>query len=66
MATTVFDVLLQKMDEHCSSAIDFLADGRAKNETEYRETCGLIRGYRTAMREISDLSRNYMKDEDNE
>lgn len=66
MAKTVFDVLLEKMEESISSAKDFLCEGRAKNEAEYRETCGLIRGLRIAQREVTDLSRNFMEEDDND
>jgi hypothetical protein len=30
----------------------------------YKEVCGVIRGLDVALREINDLSRNFMEDED--
>ena len=61
---TVFDVLNEKLTEHQSSSEDFLKSGGAKDFAEYREVCGVIRGLNAALREVSDLSRNYMEDED--
>jgi len=64
MARTVYDVLLKNIEEHRSSAIEVLAQGSVKDYAEYRDLCGLIRGLETAQREIRDLSRNYMDDND--
>ncbi len=64
MAKTVFDVLNEKITEHQRSSEDFLQSGGAKDFAEYREVCGVIRGLNAALREISDLSRNYMDDND--
>jgi hypothetical protein len=64
MAKTVFDVLNEKITEHQRSSEDFLQSGGAKDFAEYREVCGVIRGLNAALREISDLSRNYMEDDD--
>ena len=64
MAKTVYDVLIDRMEEQIASASEFLCDGRAKNEAEYREMCGLIRGLKIAQREIQDLSRIQMEDDD--
>lgn len=61
---TVFDVLLKTIEDHRSSAIAVLAQGVVKDYAEYRDLCGLIRGLETAQREIRDLSRNYMDDND--
>ena len=44
--------------------MDALASGRAVDFAAYREQCGLIRGLDLALREIIDLSRNYMDDDD--
>ena len=64
MVTTVFDVLIRKLNEHKSSATEFMADGGCKDYTHYRNMCGLITGLSLAQREIHDLARNYMEDED--
>ena len=63
MATTVFDVLNKKLNEHKSSATEFLADGGCKDFAHYRNVCGLIQGLSLAQREITDLARNYMDDD---
>jgi hypothetical protein len=64
MAKTVFDVLADKLTDHKKSSEEFLNSGGCKDFAEYREVCGVIRGLDTALREINDLSRNYMEDED--
>jgi hypothetical protein len=64
VATTVFDVLNEKITELKRSSEDFLQTGGAKDFAEYREVCGAIRGLDAALREIGDLSRNYMDDDD--
>jgi hypothetical protein len=63
MVTTVFDVLNKKLNEHKSSATEFLADGGCKDFAHYRNLCGVIQGLSLAQREIMDLSRNYMDDD---
>jgi hypothetical protein len=64
MANTVFDVLIKKLNEHKSSATEFLADGGCKDYAHYRNLCGVIQGLSLAQREVSDLARNYLEDED--
>ena len=64
MAKTVFDVLKEKLTEQKRSNEEFIQSGAAKDFAEYREVCGVLRGLDTALREINDLSRNYMEDED--
>ena len=64
MAKTVFDVLTDKVTEAKTSSEEFLNAGGAKDFAEYREACGVIRGLNVALREISDLSRNYTDDID--
>ena len=64
MAKTVFDVLTDKLTDHKRSSEEFIHSGAAKDFAEYREVCGVLRGLDTALREINDLSRNYMEDED--
>ena len=61
---TVFDVLEQKYKETLTSARDHLCGGGAKDFAEYRETCGYIRGVETALREVQDLARNYLEEDD--
>ena len=64
MSTTVFDVLNKKLTELKSSSEEFLHSGGAKDYAGYKEVCGVIRGLDAALREINDLSRNYMEDDD--
>jgi|TARA_R110000824_G_scaffold46957_2_gene134376 hypothetical protein len=64
MVQTVFDVLDKKLVEIQKQQEDFIQSGAAKDFAEYREVCGVIRGLASARREIADLSRNYMEDED--
>ena len=63
MAKTVLDVLIEKYDEHISSATEFLADGGCKDFPHYKNLCGLIQGLSVAKREVGDLMRNFMDDE---
>ena len=64
MAKTVFDVLVNKLDEDVSSATQFLAGGSAKDFAGYKEIVGLIRGLEASKSYVEDLSRNYMEDDD--
>ena len=64
MAKTVFDVLLDRIEELKASSEQFLIDGAAKDYAGYREACGILRGLNAAQREIQDLSRNYMEQDD--
>jgi len=64
LSTTVFDVLNLKLTELKGSSEEFLNSGGAKDFAEYKEVCGVIRGLNAALREVSDLSRNYMEDDD--
>lgn len=64
MATTVFDVLTERIEEHKTSALQFLADGGAKDYAEYRNVCGLLRGLQTSLSIVQDLSRNFLEDDD--
>ena len=64
MVTTVFDVLNKKLNEHKSSATEFMADGGCKDYAHYRNLCGVIQGLSLAQREITDLARNFLEDED--
>ena len=64
MAKTVFDVLVNKLDEDVSSATQFLAGGSANDFAGYKEIVGLIRGLEASKQHIEDLSRNYMEEDD--
>jgi hypothetical protein len=58
MATTVLDVLKNKLEEDMSSALQFLGGGGAKDFAQYKEVTGMIRGLETCMNHVEDLSRN--------
>jgi|TARA_R110000824_G_scaffold3980_2_gene18960 hypothetical protein len=64
MAKTVFDVLTDKLTVEMQVANEHLTSGAIKDFAEYRDLCGFIRGLEVALREINDLSRNYMEEED--
>jgi len=64
MANTVFGVLIERIEERKSSAVEFLTGGSAKDFAEYRNVCGLVRGLQAARSIVEDLSRNYMEDDD--
>lgn len=63
MATTVFDVLIKKIEDQKSSAIDVLQSGNIPDFAQYKDLCGLIRGLEIAQREIRDLAQNYLDDD---
>ena len=64
MAKTVFDVLIEKLDEDRSIALQFLGVGGAKDFAQYKEITGMIRGLDACKNYIEDLSRNQMEDDD--
>ena len=66
MAKTVFDVLIQQIEEQKLSSTQFLVTGGPKDFSQYKEVTGLIRGLEASKQLIEDLSRNYMEDDDND
>ena len=66
MAKTVYDVLIAKYAEDVLSATQFLANGGAKDFSEYREVVGRIRGLQLAIQTTKDLSRSQMEEDDND
>ena len=64
MAKTVFDVLIEKLDEDRSTALQFLGGGGAKDFAQYKEITSMIRGLDACKNYVTDLSRNYMEDDD--
>ena len=64
MAKTIFDVL----DDRLVAAIDdqelFVTSGGAKTLEAYKEACGVIRGLTLARRDLQDLAKNYMEEND--
>lgn len=66
MAKTVFDVLAENYLEKINTTKDVIASGSAKDYPEYRELCGLIRGLEHALREVNDLSRKLLDDDEDD
>ena len=64
MAKTVFDVLIQQIEEQKLSSTQFLISGGPKDFTQYKEVTGLIRGLEVSRQLIEDLSRNQMEEDD--
>jgi len=64
VAKTVFDVLIEKINDDLSSAQEYLTGGSPKDYAQYKEVVGLIRGLETSKSHIQDLSRNYVDDDD--
>jgi hypothetical protein len=64
VAKTIFDVL----DDRLVAAIDdqelFVTSGGAKTLEAYKEACGVIRGLTLARRDLQDLAKNYMEEND--
>tara|TARA_R110000751_G_scaffold259056_1_gene358400 strand:- start:933 stop:1130 length:198 start_codon:yes stop_codon:yes gene_type:complete len=65
MAKTVFGVLVDKIEEHKKSSVEFLMSGGPKDFSQYKEVTGLIRGLEVSMSIINDLSQNQLE-EDND
>lgn len=64
MANTIFQVLIKRFEEDKASALEFVSTGGAKDFAGYKETTGYIRGLETCIRNVEDLSRNYMDGDD--
>ena len=64
MTETVFSVLIKRFEEDKASALEFVSTGGAKDFAGYKEATGYIRGLETCIRNVKDLSRNYMDDDD--
>lgn len=66
MAKTVIDVLTDNYLERINAAKEVISSGGAKDYPEYRELCGLIRGLEHALREVNDLSRKLLDDDEDD
>ena len=64
MAKTVFDVLIQQIEEQKLSSIQFLTSGGPKDYAQYKEVTGLIRGLGVSINAIEDLVRKQENLED--
>ena len=65
MAKTVFDVLIDQIEEQKASSVKFLTSGGPKDFSQYKEVTGLIRGLELSISFIKDLQRNQFE-EDND
>lgn len=66
MARTVFDVLIEKLQDQEESMTTYLAGGAADDFAKYREVVGVVRGLRYAQQTIEDLAKNYVDGDDDE
>jgi hypothetical protein len=64
MAKTVYDVLIDRFTNLKADKERALTEGVAKDFPEYREICGAIQGLATAIREVQDLMRTQVNDDD--
>lgn len=64
MAKTVFDVLIERIEEQKETAMRFIVEGGPKDFAQYKEVCGLFRGLQASQTQIEDLSRNYLEEEE--
>ena len=64
MAKTVFDVLIQQIEEQKLSSTQFLTSGGPKDYAQYKEVTGLIRGLGVSIGIIEDLVRQQENGED--
>ena len=65
MAKTVFDVLIEQIEEQKESSVKFLTSGGPKDFSQYKEVTGFVRGLESSISIIKDLQRNQFE-EDNE
>jgi hypothetical protein len=66
MARTVFDVLIEKLQDQEESMKTYLAGGSPDDFAKYREVVGVVRGLRYAQQTIEDLAKNYVDGDDDE
>lgn len=63
---SVYSVLIDKINEMVESRTNALSDGALPDYTAYQRICGEIRGLSLAKREIQDLAKLQMEDDDDE
>lgn len=64
MARTVYDVLQERLRSIKEGHERALLDGSCADFAAYRNQCGVIQGLATALREVQDLAKNQMDDDD--
>jgi hypothetical protein len=63
VAKTVFNVLVDKVDEELRVYGETLISGAVKDYPAYRETCGVIRGLGITKRIIEEFSKKSEEDD---
>ena len=66
MAKTIFQEINEKLDGQKENARDALLGGAAQDYAAYKELCGLIRGLETAQREVNDLAKKILEEDDDD
>ena len=64
MEIKIFEILDKKFEEEIKSVNQVLCDGGATSYDHYKELSGVIRGLRTAQRELADLVRKLKENDD--
>ncbi|HMA78313.1 MAG TPA: hypothetical protein VKP88_04255 [Candidatus Paceibacterota bacterium] len=66
MASTVFDVLKQKITEQISDTETYLSGGGPKNFPEYTRCVGRIESLQQVLGDVKQLEKSYIEDDDDE
>lgn len=64
MAKTVFDVLLERIDDDIVRTKEFISGGGPKDYPQYREAVGNVRGLEACKQHVQDLAKNYLEEDD--
>lgn len=64
MAKTVFDVLINKINERVEVVQTAMVSGTCQDFAAYKEQCGVIHGLALARREVQDLAKHIKDDDD--
>jgi hypothetical protein len=64
MDEKILEILNKKFEEEVKSIVQVLCDGGATSYDHYKELSGIIRGLRTAQRELGDLVRKLKESND--
>ena len=64
MARTVFDVLIEQIEEQKKSSVEFLTSGGPKDFSQYKEVTGLVRGLESSISIIKELQRKQEENDD--
>ena len=64
MELKIFEILNSKLNERVLDISRSLSDGVAKDYSEYKGMCGVIKGLQTAQYELNDLLRKIKESDD--